>query len=100
MTTQSDVQADLIAELGLDNLPADKKEELVIKMTEVVLKRIFVETMEKLSEQDQRAYSDMIDVNAAPEEVDIFVKSKIVNYEEMVRKIAEQFKAEMIGQQI
>lgn len=95
MDTNTQVQNDLIEELGLANLPDDKKEALLMKMMEVVLKRIFVETMEKLNEKDRQTYSDMVEANATPEEVEKFVSEKIPNYSGMVLKIAEKFKEEM-----
>ncbi|OGI29218.1 MAG: hypothetical protein A2288_00405 [Candidatus Moranbacteria bacterium RIFOXYA12_FULL_44_15] len=92
MNNQTQLQQTLIDELGLSTLPPEKQEELLVKMTEVVLKRIFVETMEKLSEADQEEYSKMIDANAAPEEVEKFLTEKIANYDEMVKKVVEDFK--------
>ena len=95
MTNQSDIQKTLIEELGLDNLPKEKQEQLTIKMTEVILKRIFLETVEKLSEADQETYSQMIENKATPEELEKFLNEKISNYDEMVKKIADDFKEEM-----
>jgi hypothetical protein len=57
MTEKNSVQKTIIDELGLSDLPEDKKEQLVLKMTEAVLKRIFLETMEKLSEKEQEEYA-------------------------------------------
>ncbi|MDQ1284177.1 MAG: hypothetical protein QG620_525 [Patescibacteria group bacterium] len=96
MDTQTQLQNTLIEELGLASLPPEKQEELLVKMTEVVLKRIFVETMEKLPEADQEEYSKLIDANAAPEEVEKFLTEKIPNYDEMVKKVVEDFKGEML----
>lgn len=98
MTTNTQIQADLMKDLGLDNLPDDKKEILALKMTEVVLKRIFVETMEKLSDQDKQIYSEMVEANATAEDVENFVSGKISNYNNMVLKIVEKFKEEMMNQ--
>lgn len=98
MADQTQVQKTIIDELGLSSLPQEKQEELLVKMTEVVLKRIFVETMEKLSEADQEAYSQMIDRNATPEEVEKFLIEKIPNYDELVKKVVEDFKGEMLKQ--
>ena len=50
-TMQKDALAQLIKDLGIDTLSEDKQNELIVKMTEVLLKRIFLETMEKLGEQ-------------------------------------------------
>ncbi|MDR3558792.1 MAG: hypothetical protein P4L62_03125 [Candidatus Pacebacteria bacterium] len=93
---QTDLQKTLIDELGLASLPQEKQEELLVKMTEVVLKRIFVETMEKLSETDQETYAKMIDENTPPEELEKFLMEKIANYDELVKKVVDGFRAEML----
>ncbi len=93
MTNQ--IQKTLIDDLGLADLPADKKDQLLMKMTEVVLKRIFLETMEKLTDKDQDEYAKMIDENAEPAQLEGFLQSKIAGYEEMVAKIVADFLTEM-----
>jgi hypothetical protein len=95
MANETNIQKTIIDELGLSDLSQDKKDQLLIKMTEVILKRIFLETMEKLSESDQKAYENLVDENASPENLEAFLKEKISGYDEMVKKIIEDFKAEM-----
>jgi hypothetical protein len=95
MTNQNGIQQTIIDELGLSDLSQEKKDALLTKMMEVVLKRIFLETMEKLSEADQEAYSKMIDNNATPEELDVFLKEKIADYDQMIAGIIDGFKEEM-----
>lgn len=92
---RQEIKQTIIDELGLADLPEDKKEQLLIKMTEVVLKRIFLETMEKLSEKDQEAYSKLIDENVEPAKLEEFLQEKIVDYDKMVEKIVLDFKEEM-----
>lgn len=94
-TDQAQLQKELIEELGLSNLPQDKQEELLIKMTEVLLKRIFVETMERLNETDREEYGKMLDENTDPEKVGEFLKKKVANYDQLVEKIVVDFKEEM-----
>lgn len=88
-------QKTLIDELGLGSLSQEKQDKLMIKMTEVVLKRIFVKAMEKLSEAEQEEYSKLIDQDVEPDQLETFLKEKISNYDEMVQKIIEDFKKEM-----
>lgn len=95
MTDDNQIKQTMADELGLSGLPEDKQEELLVKMTEVALKRIFIETIDKLSEQDQEAYAQMIDNKASPEEIETFLKEKIPNYDEMIKKIVDDFKEEM-----
>lgn len=95
MSQKNQLQKDLAEELGLADLPQDKKEQLLIRMTEVILKRIFVETMHRLAEPDQSSYEKLIDDNASPEEVEKFLREKISNYDVMVKKVVDDFKEEM-----
>ncbi len=92
---QNQVRQSIMDDLGLSDLPQEKQEELLIKMTEVILKRMFVETMDKLNASDQDKYAQMIDNQATPEEVENFLKGKISNYDEMLQKIVADFKEEM-----
>lgn len=80
----------------MGSLPEKDQEELLVKMTEVVLKRIFVETMEKLTEADQETYAKMIDEKAAPEELEKFLMEKIPDYDAMVKKVVDDFREEML----
>lgn len=93
MTTQ--MQIDLVKELGLEDLPIDKQEELIIKMTEVVLKRMFISTMDKLSPIDQDLFGGMLENQAGPDEIENFLKENIHNYDEMLQNIISELKVEM-----
>lgn len=93
---QNQIQKTLMEELGLNGLSQDKQEELVIKMTEVLLKRIFLETMEKLDDSGKNEYQKLVESgNAVPEQMEEFLKSKIQNYDALVQKIVDDFKEEM-----
>ena len=41
---------EVVEEMGLQDLPKEKQEEILVKMTEVLLKKIYLETFEKLGE--------------------------------------------------
>lgn len=94
---QSEALAQLIKDLGIDTLEKDKQNELIIKMTEVLLKRIFLETMEKLGESGREEYEKMSEGEIEPEQIEAFFKDKISNYDEMVQQIIEEFRAEMMA---
>ncbi|PJA87941.1 MAG: hypothetical protein CO140_01560 [Candidatus Moranbacteria bacterium CG_4_9_14_3_um_filter_40_7] len=92
---QADIKKSLLEELGLSGIPKEKQEQLVVKMTEVLLKRIFLETVNKLDEKNREEYAKMIENNPTPEELDEFLSSRINNYDEMINTIIENFKEEM-----
>jgi hypothetical protein len=94
---QSQALNQLIKDLGIDTLSQDKQNELIIKMTEVLLKRIFLETMEKLGESGREEYEKMSEGEVEPEQVEAFFKEKISNYDEMVQQIIEEFRTEMVS---
>ncbi len=91
----NEIQKKLMADLNLSNLPEEKQIELINKMTEAVLGRILVETLDKLNDQDKEKYQGMIDNESSPEEMEEFLKGRIPGYEEMVKKIIANFVEEM-----
>ena len=93
---QSAVLAQLIKDLGIDTLSKDKQNDLIIKMTEVLLKRIFLETMESLGEEGRGEYEKLTSGEVEPEKVEAFFKDKIQNYDDMVQVIVNEFKHEMM----
>ena len=95
MSQQSSIQKSLLEEMGLSNIPQEKQEELVMKMTEVLLKKIFLETIGRLKEKDQDEYAKMIEEKSSPEAVEKFLKEKISDYDEVFEKIVADFKSEM-----
>ena len=97
ISSQQQALSQLVKDLGIDNLPQDKQNELIIKMTEVLLKRIFLETMEKLGEQGREEYEKMSEGEIEPAQVAAFFKEKINNYDEMVEAIIQDFRAEMLN---
>ncbi len=97
MTQDTILRSYIIEELGLQNLPEDKKEEVFAKMGDVLFKRILLETLEILSEEDQKKFGEMVDTKKSGEEVEEFLMSKIENYEEFVKKVTDDFKKELIA---
>ncbi len=96
MTNQTQIKESLIEEMGLGDLPEEKQQELIRKMFEVLLKRIYVEANDKLSEEDKTALDEMISKNSQPEEVEKFLQEKIPDYSEMIKNILSGFKEEML----
>ena len=95
MSEQNILQKKFMDELGLADLPQDKQEQLMEKMTEVILKRMFVETMDALNPADHDAYEALLDREAKPEEIENFLREKIVNYDQLLEKIVKNFREEM-----
>jgi hypothetical protein len=95
MDNNKKLQEKLIAELGLERMSQEKQEELLGQMTEAVIQRIVMESMQKLSDADRESYSKMIDEGADPEKIDDFLTSRIPDYPDVVERIIGEFKEEM-----
>lgn len=95
MAQDTILQQSIIEELGLKNLPQEKQEEILVKMTEVLLKKIYLETFEKLGEADRQELANMLDGEPEPEKVEEYLRGKIEDYDGFVKKVVEDFKEEM-----
>ena len=90
------LQQSIIEEMGLQNLPKEKQEDILVKMTEVLLKKIYLETFEKLGEADREELAKMLDTEEAqPEKVEAYLRTKIEDYDGFVKNVVEEFKEEM-----
>lgn len=84
----------IIKEFGLETLPEEEQKEIISRMTESLIKRIIVDTLGKLSDENIKKFEELQE-NASQEEIDTFLKSNINNYEQVVQKTTEEFKDEM-----
>lgn len=92
------LKQELIDEFGLSVLAPEKQDEMIAKMTEVLMKRIFVDTMEKLGEAGMDEYEKLIERKPEQSEVEAFLNDRIDGYSEMISGIIVNFKSEMKGE--
>lgn len=92
---QEALKKEFIAEFHLEALSPEKQEELLAKMGESLLKRIFLDTMDKIGDDGILEYEKLLDTEATAEEVEAFLESRIPGYNTFVREIVENFKEEM-----
>lgn len=85
----------LMQELGLDALPEEKKISLLSAMTESVLKRITVEVLSRLSDEDQAQLLAFQQNPPTPDVIETFLKTKIPDYETIQETVVREFKDEM-----
>lgn len=95
MDKKATIQNDLLKDLGLSDLPREKQAELVVRMTEVLLKQIFLETMDRLKDEGKVIFEKMTRELASQEDIEKFLKEKISNYDAMLEKIIADFKEDM-----
>lgn len=92
---QAQLREELIKAFHLENIPEDKRDELLEKMGEALLKHIFLATMEKIGNNGVKEYEVLLDREAPAEEIEAFFEQKIPGYNVFIREVVDEFKAEM-----
>ncbi len=87
----------IIAELGLDGLPKDRQDDILAKIGELILKKIFVETIDKLNDTDRREFEKMLEKGETAENIENFLEEKIDGYAKMVEDIVTEIKDDIKG---
>ncbi len=95
MMQYDQIMADIVRELGLESLPQEKKEEMLAKIGELLMKQIFLETMDRLGEEGATEYERLMESNPEQSAIESFLNEKIPGYNELIAKIVEDFKKEM-----
>jgi len=88
------MQNNIIKEFGLEGLSKEKQDNILITITELLLKQIAIVVLEKLNDKDRKQFLEM-QKTFSPEEIDNFLITKIENYEELVEKTTREFKDEI-----
>lgn len=90
---------DVLKTLGVDKLSEEKKEEMISKISELVLKRVFLATLEELDDEGKEKYEQLIGQNTDPEEMSRFLNSRIPDYsrftEKVIAELGEEIKKDL-----
>lgn len=93
MTTT--IQDNIISKLGLDNLPADKKADLLMRMAEIVQKRLALRVMALLPDEGLDEYLKIADNDEIGGHK--YLAEKIPNYAAIIEEEIVKFKQEIIN---
>ena len=96
MTAQNTIlKQTIIEELGLTDLPEEQKAKVLVDLLELVLKRLYIETMDKLTQEDQQELMKMLEEKTESDQVEKFLREKIIDYEEFVKNVVSDLKDEL-----
>lgn len=90
------IQQQLVEAFGIQDLPADKQQEILSRAGELILKRIFLKVMDSLSEEDKNQFDSLLGKQSQPaqEEITAFLGEKIPNINQLMQQEIEAFKEE------
>ena len=89
------MKAQMVEALKLEGLPVEKQDALIEKIGEALMKRLFLETIEKLGAEGTKEYEALLERGAEAEEIDTFLEQKIPGYHIFVREVVDGFREEM-----
>ena len=88
---------EIIKELGLEKLSKKRQDDILAKIGELILKKIFVETVDKLEDVDRRKFEKMLEAKTTADDIEKFLSTKIKDYDKMVEVIVDDLKKEIKG---
>ena len=87
------IQQNVIDALEINNLPSEEREEIIVRVGAIIYQNVLVKVMEGMTEKDKADFEKLLDQNAGPEKIFIFLKSKVPNLEQIIIEEATKFKS-------
>ena len=88
------IQQDVLKELGIDQLPAERQEEVLTAMTEAVVKRIILRLVGELSEAQRGQFEEIANLGDSTK-ISEFLATNIPGHEALVKAEVASFKKDM-----
>lgn len=92
-TTQDYLTANIVEALGLQALPAEEKQVMLGKMTDLLLKRVMLRVLDELSDEQ---LASMPQEGSNPEELLKFVADNVPTYDEIMKEELTKLKEEVL----
>ncbi|MBI4159642.1 hypothetical protein HY504_00570 [Candidatus Wolfebacteria bacterium] len=91
------LKQNIIKDLGIDLLPEDKQEEVILRIGKLIFQGVLLRVMDLLGDADKDELEKlMAGDGATPEAVMKFLQQKIPNLDEVVRDEVTEFKKESV----
>lgn len=85
----------LLKELGLENLPEDKKTSLLLDMGRIIQQNVILRALEELKEEDKDEFDRLLAEKVNDQEAVLkFLQSKISNFDAIIEEEVGKFKKE------
>lgn len=90
------LEIDLLDELGLDTLPAEKQTMLLESIADALMTTIIARMLPLLNEDDQKAFDVLLDTSKDPSDVREFLSARVPNFYDIVNEEVATFKTEAL----
>lgn len=92
------LKGNIIELLGLEKIPAEEQQALLVQMSQVLQDRMIDRFIEVMSKEQRDEFVKLLDSDPTPDQVDKFLVATIPDYAEVAMKEALKFKEEMINE--
>ena len=94
---QKALQANLIKELGIEDLPLEQKEKILLDVTTIINQNISLRLLEELPEERAKELETlMTDFADDPEKLEIFFRQEVPNFDELVQEEIAKYKQQLM----
>jgi hypothetical protein len=91
------IQKNISSVLELENLPPEERQETILRVGAVIYQNVLMRVMEVMKEEDQDEFEKLLDKNAGPEDIFMFLKDKVKDFEKIIEEEALKFKDKADG---
>ncbi|MFZ3011607.1 MAG: DUF5663 domain-containing protein [Minisyncoccia bacterium] len=91
------IQKNISSVLELENLPPEERQEIILRVGALIYQNVLMRVMEVMKEEDQDEFEKLLDRNAGPEDIFMFLKEKVKDFEKIIEEEALKFKDKASG---
>ena len=91
------IQKNISSVLELENLPPEERQEIILRVGALIYQNVLMRVMEVMKEEEQDEFEKLLDKNAGPEDIFMFLKDKVKDFEKIIEEEALKFKNKASG---
>lgn len=94
---QKALQANLLKELGIEDLPLEQKEKILLDVTTIINQNISLRLLEELPEEKAKELETLLtDYADDPDRLQIFFRQEVPNFDELVQEEIAKYKQQLL----
>lgn len=94
---QKALQANLLKELGIEDLPLEQKEKILLDVTTIINQNISLRLLEELPEEKAKELEILLtDYADDPDRLQIFFREVIPHFDELVKEEIAKYKEQLM----
>lgn len=94
---QKALEANLLKDLGIEDLPLEQKEKILLDVTTIINQNISLRLLEELPEEKAKELETLLtDYADDPDRIQIFFRQEVPNFDELVQEEIAKYKQQLL----